>query len=39
VDGPAADRFLAPEIEAAVTFVASGAAVAAAESALPEPLR
>jgi len=39
VDGPAADRFLAPEIEAAVAFVASGGAVAAAESALPEPLR
>jgi len=39
VDGPAADRFLAPEIEAAVAFVASGEAVAAAEAALPEPLR
>ncbi|HEY7046391.1 MAG TPA: histidine ammonia-lyase [Jatrophihabitantaceae bacterium] len=39
VDGPAPDRFLAPEIEAAVSFVASGGAVAAAESALPEPLR
>ncbi len=30
--GPGPDRFLAPEIEAAVAFVASGAAVAAAES-------
>jgi histidine ammonia-lyase len=39
VDGPGPDRFLAPEIEAALTFVGSGAAVAAAESALPEPLR
>jgi histidine ammonia-lyase len=39
VPGPGPDRFLAPEIEAAVVFVASGAAVTAAESALPEPLR
>jgi histidine ammonia-lyase len=31
--GPGPDRFLAPEIEAAVQFVASGAAVRAAESA------
>jgi histidine ammonia-lyase len=31
--GPGPDRFLAPEIEAAVRFVASGAAVLAAESA------
>ncbi len=30
--GPGPDRFLAPEIEAAVRFVASGAAVRAAES-------
>jgi len=32
VAGPAADRFLSPEIEAAVRFVASGAAVGAAET-------
>jgi histidine ammonia-lyase len=32
VPGPGPDRFLAPEIEAAVAFVASGAARAAAES-------
>jgi histidine ammonia-lyase len=38
VAGPGPDRFLAPEIEAAVTFVKSGAAVAAAESALPASL-
>ena len=38
VDGPGPDRFLAPEIEAAVAFVRSGTAVAAAESALPAPL-
>jgi histidine ammonia-lyase len=38
VDGPGHDRFLAPEIEAAVDLVRSGAAVAAANSALPEPL-
>ena len=38
VDGPGPDRFLAPEIEAAVAFVRSGAALAAAESALPAPL-
>jgi histidine ammonia-lyase len=31
--GPGADRFLAPEIEAAVAFVRSGGAVGAAESA------
>jgi hypothetical protein len=30
---------LAPEIEAAVEFVRTGAAVAAAETALTEPLR
>jgi histidine ammonia-lyase len=34
VPGPGPDRFLAPEIEAAVDFVRSGAAVAAADSAL-----
>jgi histidine ammonia-lyase len=39
VPGPGPDRFLSPEIEAAVAFVRSGAAVAAAESALPAPLR
>jgi histidine ammonia-lyase len=38
VDGPGPDRFLAPEIEAAVAFVRSGTAVAAAESALPASL-
>jgi histidine ammonia-lyase len=38
VAGPGADRFLAPELDAAVEFVRSGAAVAAAESALPAPL-
>jgi histidine ammonia-lyase len=38
VDGPAADRFLAPEIEAAVAFVSSGSAIAAADSVLPRPL-
>jgi histidine ammonia-lyase len=38
VDGPGHDRFLAPEIEAAVDLVRSGAAVAAANSALAEPL-
>jgi histidine ammonia-lyase len=32
VEGPGADRHLAPEIEAALQFVTSGAAVAAAES-------
>jgi len=39
VAGPGPDRHLAPEIEAAVQFVRSGAAVAAADSALPEPLQ
>jgi len=39
VAGPGPDRHLSPEIEAAVEFVRSGAAVAAADSALPEPLR
>ncbi len=38
VPGPGADRFLAPEIEAALQLVASGAAVAAADSVLPSPL-
>ena len=37
--GPGTDRYLAPEIEAAVTFVASGGAVAAAEQALGKELR
>jgi histidine ammonia-lyase len=32
VAGPGPDRFMAPEIEAAVTFVADGGALAAAES-------
>jgi len=32
VAGAAADRFLAPEIEAAVAYVATGAAVRAAEA-------
>jgi len=32
VAGPGSDRFLAPEIEAAVDYVASGAAVRAAET-------
>jgi histidine ammonia-lyase len=32
VEGPGPDRYLSPEIEAAVQFVVSGAAVAAAES-------
>jgi histidine ammonia-lyase len=39
VAGPGPDRHLALEIEAAVEFVRSGAAVAAADSVLPEPLR
>ena len=38
VPGPGPDRFLAPEIEAAYEFVASGAALAAAESQLAGPL-
>ena len=37
--GPGPDRFLAPEIEAAVEFVRSGAAVEHANAALPTPLR
>ncbi len=39
VPGPGPDRFLAPEIEHAVQFVRSGAAVLAANAALGEPLR
>ena len=38
VPGPGPDRFVAPEVAAAVDFVRSGAAVAAANSALGEPL-
>jgi histidine ammonia-lyase len=38
VPGPGPDRYLSPEVEAAVEFVQSGAAVAAADSALPGPL-
>jgi histidine ammonia-lyase len=38
VGGPGTDRYLAPEIEAAVELVHTGAAVAAANSALPAPL-
>jgi histidine ammonia-lyase len=38
VAGPGHDRYLAPEIEAAVHFVRSGRAVAAAESVLAQPL-
>ncbi|MBA2699431.1 MAG: histidine ammonia-lyase [Nocardioidaceae bacterium] len=38
VAGPGPDRHLAPEIEAAVELVATGALVEAAESALPAPL-
>ena len=38
VPGPGPDRYLAPEIEAAVQFVAGGHAVRAAESALGSPL-
>ncbi|WP_375491092.1 histidine ammonia-lyase [uncultured Jatrophihabitans sp.] len=39
VAGTGHDRFLAPEIEAAVQRVTSGAAVAAADAALADPLR
>ncbi|HEU4567220.1 MAG TPA: histidine ammonia-lyase [Marmoricola sp.] len=39
VAGPGHDRHLAPEIEAAVEFVRSGAAVAAADAVLRTPLR
>ena len=38
VDGPGPDRHLFPEIEAAVSFVRAGEAVAAADAALAEPL-
>ena len=38
VAGPGGDRFLAPEIEAAVELVRTGAVVAAANSALPTAL-
>jgi histidine ammonia-lyase len=38
VAGPGGDRFLAPEIAAATELVRSGAAVAAADAALPTPL-
>jgi histidine ammonia-lyase len=38
VRGPGPDRHLAPEIEAAVEFVRTGAAVLAAQSALDGPL-
>lgn len=39
VPGPGPDRYLAPEIAATVELVRSGALVAAANRALPEPLR
>ncbi len=38
VAGPGPDRYLAPEIAATVELVRSGALVAAANRALPEPL-
>ncbi len=38
VDGPGPDRFLSPEIEAAVDYVRTGGAIAAANSALSAPL-
>ena len=38
VDGPGPDRHLSPEIEAAVEYVRTGAAVRAADAALPSPL-
>jgi len=38
VEGPGPDRYLSPEIEATVEFVRSGAAVDAADRALPSPL-
>lgn len=38
VPGPGPDRHLAPEIAAAVEFVRTGAAVAAADSALAQPI-
>ncbi len=39
VPGPGPDRHLAPDIEAAVQLVATGSLVAAADAALPAPLR
>jgi histidine ammonia-lyase len=39
VEGPGPDRHLSPEIEASVEFVRSGAAVAAADGVLAQPLR
>ncbi|MGI8761906.1 MAG: histidine ammonia-lyase [Jatrophihabitantaceae bacterium] len=39
VPGPGTDRHLSPEIEAAVEFVRTGAAVAAADAVLPEALQ
>jgi len=39
VPGPGPDRHLAPDIESTVHLVSSGALVAAADSALPTPLR
>jgi histidine ammonia-lyase len=39
VPGPGPDRYLAPEIEAAVQFVRSGRAVQVADGVLAEPLR
>jgi histidine ammonia-lyase len=38
VPGPGPDRFLAPEIEACVELIWTGAVVSAADSALPAPL-
>jgi histidine ammonia-lyase len=38
VAGPGSDRFLAPEIEAVAAAVRDGSLLAAAASALPEPL-
>jgi histidine ammonia-lyase len=38
VAGPGPDRYLSPEIEAAVALVASGALRDAADAALPTPL-
>jgi histidine ammonia-lyase len=38
VQGPGPDRYLSPEIEAAVEFVRTGAALAAADSMLASPL-
>ena len=38
VDGPGPDRYLSPEVEAAVAAVQDGSVLAAAESALEAPL-